>query len=339
MANPWLRPAFGFDRGFEQYVLLEPRPEETHPRGVRVNEEAMRQLSRLRDSGQRFFLYLHYMDVHGPYRPAPDPRAALTAGLEGQDVYRIGPLPDADARDVEYTKALYDACIRELDERVHELLEGLRTLGLDENTLVVFTSDHGEEFFEHGGMGHGRTLHEEVIRTPLLFHGPGIPARRISLPVSSLDLLPTLLELLATPWETRFDGLSLASWILTGEQPPDTGLRALPSELGEVKAVRIGSRKLIRSHRSEPPQDQLFDLSGDPYRAAAARVARAGRPRGRPSRAGRAGRRPRGPASRRRARTPARSPGLSRTGLKERPHRVRGSTPKGVGIYRRDRGS
>ena len=261
VANPWLDPRYGFDRGFERYAHLPADPgRKGEARAPVLNQAAREILASFGD--ERFFLYVHYMDVHSPYEP-PEPHRAAFVPAEGRLIYRNGAHPEMTAVNLAKSRALYDAEVRSLDDGIRELFEILRVLGLEASTLVVFTADHGDEFAEHGGLGHGVTLYEEVLQVPLFFFHPALQGRagRIQTPVSGVDVFPTLLELVGLPPSPGLDGVSLVPWI-RGER----GLvsdRALLAELGGLKAVRRGSLKRIRG--SGPDGfDRAFDLARDP---------------------------------------------------------------------------
>ena len=261
VSNPWLAARYGFDRGFERYLhVAKKTADRDHVRGGEVNRSARELLEAWR--GERFFLYVHYMDAHSPYDP-PEPHRSRFLPARGAYVYRNGPLPDLSEADLHFTRALYDAEIRSLDDHLRDLFSILDELSLGPRTLVVFTADHGEEFHEHGGMGHGWTLYEEVLRTPLLFVHPALEAhaRRIAAPVSALDVHPTVLDLVGESVPGEIDGISLAPWILGPGEPPAE--RAVASEMGSLEALRRGRFKWLR----EPGADEsagVFDLVADP---------------------------------------------------------------------------
>jgi arylsulfatase A-like enzyme len=140
------------------------------------------------------------MSPHIPYDPAPDAREAVRAHPTrivpetpppGAGCYRPG-TPVDDARRAELV-ALYDAAVRDADRAVGALLDALDATGRAGRTVVVVTADHGEEFYEHRGWSHGQSLHEELLRVPLLVRVPGTPARRVGAPVMSVDVMPTVL--------------------------------------------------------------------------------------------------------------------------------------------------
>jgi arylsulfatase A-like enzyme len=261
----------GFERGFgvfiENPVPIPHRPGLQAPVSFDLGRSW---LKAQRD--RRSFLFLHSYEVHGPYR-APDAYAGFFAqtppGLEPHPGLRPHQRP-----------VHYDREIRFVDDELRRLIGALEAEGRLERTLLVLTSDHGEEFLEHGWIGHGATLPEEVLRVPLLVLGPGIPAgRRISQPVGLVDLAPTLLELLGAPPLPAAMGRSFASLLQGSPTPGDSDARPLFSETWfeagfgaegpkpvqqPSYAVRLGSRKLVRLRAGEGFRYAYFDLASDP---------------------------------------------------------------------------
>ena len=161
--------------------------------------------------GERFFLLVHGYDVH-PFYPGrlPAPllarhKALRSAGIEGK------PVAATDAEKRALTQS-YDQAVAAMDRRLAPLL-GRLLRGERPDTAVVITGDHGEELFDHGGVDHGMTLFEEVLRVPLLVRAPGLRPRRIAASVSLIDLMPTFLELAGVIWDAalgaQMEGASL----------------------------------------------------------------------------------------------------------------------------------
>lgn len=257
VTNPWLQEKWGFARGFERYEFA------SRARGRVVNTTALEIVDGW-DRERPFFLYLHYMDVHFPHRPLAPFKGAFTEGLPGEHVYANRAFPDLSDEDRDFSLALYDECVRSMDEVLRELMAALDERGLARSTLFVVASDHGDEFGEHGGLGHGRTLYQEMLDVPLLFAHPALElhARRIAEPVSLVDVLPTVLELTGGAVPQGLMGRSLAPWIL-----PAAALEAPPpkpsiAELGLLKSMRDGERKLIWWPADE--RIEAFELREDP---------------------------------------------------------------------------
>ncbi len=248
--NPWLKGAFGFDGGFATYLDIDRMGLERRLVGVRLKNWALERMRKIRvepelvpeasevtrraldwlarNGDAPFFLYLHYMDVHSPYDAVEPYHGAFCSGhafdvpdhlLEVQ--FRKGRHRD-DAEVLEHVLELYDEEILATDAAIGRLVDGVARLGLDEATHVFVTSDHGEEFLDHGGVMHGQTLYEELIRVPLIVR----PAKREALPphvvgerVSTLDLYPTLLDIAGLPPRKEAAGASLVPLLRAGDVP------------------------------------------------------------------------------------------------------------------------
>lgn len=276
-ANRHLAGKLGFGQGFDVYY-----DEARFMPAKALNEVIGTHLGRA--FGKRWattwidrrpFVWLHYFDPHDPYTARlPWARAfaddyiehpwLYPADLSLTDLHERHTVPDAAYRDC--ALPLYEAEVAYWDDRFARLA---RELGAArDDVLLVITSDHGEEFAEHGGLGHSRTLYEELVRIPLVFHWPrGLPAgRRIDAPVSLLDLYPTLVELAGGVPPPGLDGRSLAG-VLRGTEPADEA-RPLFFELHEPKpalrAVRHGRWKLIRGRGPQTAVVELYDLTADP---------------------------------------------------------------------------
>jgi arylsulfatase A-like enzyme len=203
-ANVFLRPERGLSQGFDAFRnegdAYGPAPDLTRADNVTRNALAWLRLNRRRP----FFLWVHYLDPHTPYdSPETPPRwragyprrwqPTLTFGrrtMESQD-------SAARRRRCDFCRRMYAEEVRYADRWVGELLAGLKRLGLDRNALIAITADHGEELFDHGGFEHGHSMHQEVLRVPLLVRWPrGVSAdREIRQTVSLADLSGTLLTL------------------------------------------------------------------------------------------------------------------------------------------------
>jgi len=195
--NGFVLPWTGIARGFQDYH--EDKSPNIHlPIGfaARILRDGLDWIAAHRS--RPFFLFLHTYQVHAPYAPP--------AGYETQ-FEPIDTLPDANARDL----LRYEQEVRYLDDELCAFVAGLEAMGLGERTLLVITSDHGEEFGEHGQTTHGFQVYDEAARIVLVLRLPGtLPAgRRIPVAVSLVDVAPTVLDLLGLPGLPRPDGLSL----------------------------------------------------------------------------------------------------------------------------------
>ncbi len=188
----------GFDNGLHQGfdVQVEQLEEPLRPQDV----YSSRVLSRLVEaSGRNVFAYLHVVDPHGPYAPPTGYRRFLGDVAEPARSVRRSELFDPEwvaEPTIEGRLALYDGEIAHNDHWLGVFLERLRAAGALDNTLVVFVSDHGEHFGEHGSFGHHPPGYRQVLHVPLLFYAPRSlgGGRRVGQPVALLDVMPTLLD-------------------------------------------------------------------------------------------------------------------------------------------------
>lgn len=238
-------------------------------------------------SGERFFLYWQIMDLHAPIDPpaASARRYAASArpGFPTADHsnWRFGKLRDESQEGfAEYRElriALYDGALHHVDAVIGRLLDRLQEHGLDASTLVVVSSDHGEELWDHWaeqartngdprgiwGIGHGHSMYQELLRVPLILAGGGVPAgKRVDCPVSHVDVFPTVLALLGVESPDAVDGtMLLLERFGAGNCRPRALWSEAPAYGPDSVALRVGQTKLIwRADRGT----ELFDLSTDP---------------------------------------------------------------------------
>jgi arylsulfatase A-like enzyme len=240
---------------------------------TRINE---RLLSLLDARGDRpVFVFANYYDAHGPYNPDP-PYDTLYLGRQpSMRDSGIDTFTDADVRDLQ---AAYDASIAWLDAQLRDLFTRLESRGLLENTLVIVTSDHGEEFNEHGLLNHGSSLYFPSVHVPLLVVHPGsVPAATVvEEPVTLRDLPATILEAVRAPASASLPGESLARWWRGGEDAEGGAGSPLIAEvdyaqnLPKTFAISKGDMKsqVVDGHRYILRGDghgELFDIRGDPW--------------------------------------------------------------------------
>jgi arylsulfatase A-like enzyme len=264
----------GFGTGFETFLVED---EKLNPRGKSqtILDNAGRWLEQ---QGQaRFFLFVHLYDVHSSYISMPRFKRRFIGEYEG-DVngyaqqlkdFRLGTLDWSDD-DVGHLVDLYDAGIAQLDDTLGGFFDGLKARGQWDNTLIIVTSDHGEEFLEHGDVLHGGTLYQELLHVPLILRGPGIPTgRRLGHEVTLVDLLPTVLSFVGLPPPGDVEGVDLRPTLLDPAlQPPERWIFAeadkwFNKERGNYRrSIRRGRYKLHYDHLSDGRT--LFDLEADP---------------------------------------------------------------------------
>ncbi|HJL19150.1 MAG TPA: sulfatase [Sandaracinaceae bacterium LLY-WYZ-13_1] len=267
VANGYVSNRFGFRRGWDTWrnYIRERR----RTRGEVLAADALAWLDE-RPSEQPFFLYVHAIDPHVPYR-APDDFVALyddTPYRGPVDFSRDAALLEhvktgqirLNARDRARLAALYDAEVSYQDTQLAALLAGLERRGLAEDTMVVVTADHGEELFDHGSVGHGHSLYEELIHVPLAIRVPGLDApRRVEGAVGLVDVAPTILDALGEPIPDELSGRSLLPMLRGhGRTAPPVSVAGF---MEHWRSVATGRYKLVARSRG---RYALFDLADDP---------------------------------------------------------------------------
>ena len=281
VSNAVLAAQFGWNDGFDEFLETwggGDFPEDPHAfrnliHAPKVNELALPLLEK-HVNDERLFVWLHYTDPHAPYM-LPDGVAnpflndALFQGdtIVPRKVARGYKLGGRD--DLKYYVAQYDANVLVADLYIRKVLDRARELGLLEDSLIVFTADHGESLGEHGSwFEHGPLPYNTTARVPLFFVRDGLAAgTRISRPVELIDLYPTLRDLVVPGHPVPgLEGKSLAGF-LRGQDSPD--FRLAFSEAGEkpryFRSVQDGKWKLVLGVGGRRPTGmELYDLAADP---------------------------------------------------------------------------
>ena len=266
VTNPYLKSEFHMQQGFDHYEEIFDE-QGARGRAGQVVRRVIQHVSNL-DWSRPTFLYLHFMDSHGPYRP-PDksvrtsvPRAAEASHSKmlrsWEKLSRTNPAEQE--RLYQYVTAAYDSAIRAVDHAVGRVFRHLRDQELVEKTLFIVTADHGDEFLEHGGTLHKGTLFEELVHVPLIVRVPGGPrgVRRPEL-VRSFDITPTILDYAgvasaARHMEARSFRAALGSGHFDG---PLEAYAGFPW----IRMLRTDRYKLLRSKEGS---DSFYDLRRDP---------------------------------------------------------------------------
>lgn len=263
---------FGLNSGFLEFDEILPGPDSAESyfdAGV-ILAKARRWIAF--HSDEQFFLYIHLFDPHFDYAPpSPFDRTFVDPSYDGKadgSWEYVGRYSAADQRleekDLAQVVALYDGEIRFVDEQLGDFFTFLKDAGLWEDTALVFSADHGEEFQEHGSVHHSRTLFEEVLRVPLIVKRAfgRTPAQRklVEERVRTIDVAPTLLDLAAVESPPSFEGSSLLP--LLEREGDDRSILAHTHRYSVSKAALIvGDEKLILDLPGDPVR---FDLSSDP---------------------------------------------------------------------------
>ena len=312
-SNPWLSSYFGYQQGFDTFddgiqkvghkrllnkarklaeKIIGPKGRladflsgvsatlvtvDYYTKGDELNKKA---IAWLQDNPNNFFLWIHYMDAHEPYyQPSQKKFSPFKR-------YRHWKL-DKKAMDTPHSLLpgevnelidLYDAKISYVDKITASLLRTLKPNDMSDNTFVVITADHGQQFMEHGNYGHDAGLYDELIHVPLVIAGPGLKRQLITRQVSLLDLAPTILDMLKIEKPRAFLGDSLLPLIrgrgtkggnlgaisetdIPGDKPRLQENQKRLNANRRVVSFRTGKWKYIHT---EGRQDELYHLEDDP---------------------------------------------------------------------------
>lgn len=261
-SNSYVNEERGLTQGFDLHQVLRRDTDEHDAIAV-----IRRGLDLLEPHKERWFLYANVNDPQAPYEPPREllgelriPEGAPLAHLTHIWVGRVytGKL-EPSTEELRYVRRLYRGELQVVDQALDTLLSTLREAGRLDDAIVVLVGIHGEEFFEHGSAGHGRNLHEESIRVPLLIRAPTLLAPgKVTVPVDLLDLAPTLADLVGAPPPDAWQGQSLVP-VIDDPQPPP---RLVLAYLGDgSRAAVIGDHKLVLGPGL---RQRYYDLRSDP---------------------------------------------------------------------------
>lgn len=273
-ANPYITSIFHYDRGFDVFddslelYRRDSSVDKLHRklgtllgnkflRADVVNQKAV---SWLKKNPDRFFLWLHYMDVHSPYNPKKN------TILERIDAIRLERKKRRNPKRLSEDErkrliGFYDQELKYVDSEIGSLVDKLTKIDISlNNTFFIVTADHGEQFMEHGEWGHGR-LYDEVIRVPLIICGPGIKENNlIGDQISLLDLGPTVIDVLNIPKVESFLGRTLVP-IMEGRAKESNNENVISETLTQIFSCRTEDWKYITDRKN---RHELYNLRIDP---------------------------------------------------------------------------
>lgn len=255
---------YGLSQGFHQYLENAPQmmsQEESKISKLQANVSlARKKLTNMEGAPQ--FLFFHTYEVHCPYVPrhgVSDPNGmGQTQWLLDNDGSELGP------ETYQHLKNLYDAEVTYTDQVLAPLLKDLIE---SENWIVVFTSDHGEEFGEHKGLLHGDSLYQEAMHVPLVITGPGVGRKVVSQQVSLVDVAPTILDLLNLPQQAGWQGQSLLGAVANKPVFAESYFWGVHIAVEDPRLLGVlhDDYKLIQTKNFNKIQAELFSLGRDPF--------------------------------------------------------------------------
>ena len=278
---------FGFAKGYDLYNELNwanNNKKTLTERGERMmkREEVSVASEWLQNYGgdSPFFMFIHTFAVHAPYIPPPKydglfdtiPGADKSASINHYyDVFIDGALRKRKLSDkeIDVLNLLYDRQIRWADDLIAGLFESLENAGILEETLVIITSDHGEEFMEHGSLEHAKTVYNELIHVPLIIRFPEKKwsSRAIEGEVAVMDIVPTILDYLNIGMQSDIQGKSLLP-LIAGEEAGESKNAVIASswylEGTKIAAVKNGLKYILSIGASDKIIEELYDIEDDP---------------------------------------------------------------------------
>ena len=281
---PLLEKRYGIQRGFDTYDdTLSSDTKKKSWRTITSRKMVNKVLDTIENREKdRFYVFMHMWDVHYDYNPPTAYEGTYTAGYDG-DIEPFHWVKDREQRpvppqrDQDYIVGLYDEELLWVDHSLGRLFDKLDKMGIMDETVILITSDHGEEFWEHGLTCHNHSLYEDQIHVPFILAVPGQQGQvRVPCRTAMVDLFPTVLDLAGVdaPPDWPLQGYSMLP-LIRGERECDTERpilsetvwsrhgSALNGKKGYEIAMYRGRYKISR--RLEPPtQDFLFDLEEDP---------------------------------------------------------------------------
>lgn len=244
VSSDWMRPSYGVAPGFSRSVELPRTHADIHALAGEVSDAVVAELEAAPKGP--LFVYAHFLDAHAPYD---------LSGAQGS------------------LRERYVAELRLVDAAVERLMGRLDASGLAARTIVILTADHGEAFGEHGNDYHGTTLYEEVLRVPLWVALPSRATRSVTGLVSTIDLAPTVVDLIGRDIPSSFMGITLVPTLTGGEPPADRAvvadsgrrLRAMvfPDGTKVIEDVRHGVSELYDLRADPGERNSLYDAAGD----------------------------------------------------------------------------
>ncbi|MDF1798350.1 MAG: sulfatase [Planctomycetota bacterium] len=298
VSNSLVRPHFGFGQGFDAFDTSEAAGHD-HVSTPGLTKLAKRRLARFAESDRPFFLSLLHFDPHYDWLDhglglATDAGSSLAGDESIERLRLMASAGELGPPEVAALRSRYDEEIRFTDDGIAELLAELERLGLADDTLVVLVADHGEEFLEHGWLGHTRYLYQGMVHVPLIVADPrhgDQHQRRVAPPVSTVSVMATVLELAGIdPAPYQLDAASLAGYVAQGASSYEPGpvfseVDFVPTnpnnhaKVAHLEAVLEGHTKTVRSlignaherYDLEADPGELVDLAKSPAGLAAAR--------------------------------------------------------------------
>lgn len=265
VTNMFVSDVVGFDQGYNKFVFFDEKIErgDIYLKADGLNNTLLPFIHQLEDTSNNF-IYIHYTDPHYPYYSKEKYFSKSNKTTKFGNVTHLaetlGAMNEEEQRKIlEEMVNAYDDEILFTDKMIGNLVQALKKKNMYSNSIIIITSDHGEEFFEHGNFTHGKTLYDEQLRVPLIIRSPGSPPGVIKNIANQVDILPTTLSLLDIPIPGHIDGIDLLNNKSTANRESFAELNYTYSTLSSFRSSQY---KLIEGV-SLPVQEKEFRWFGD----------------------------------------------------------------------------
>ena len=270
-ATPNNSRSLGTDQGYDDFFELWTEATKTESMDPHFLASRAIKWLETNEASTPLHLQLHFVPPHAPYLPAPEfdlftesEYGGVFDGFPHSILWSTKDRREPSASDLAHVIASYDGNLRAADDAVAKILDYLKSRPNWNRTIVLVTSDHGEAFFEHGHVGHNRTVYDEMLRVPFILRIPegvgtaGIDTGRLA---SLADLVPTLLAASSVQPEARFDGIDLLSVPALTEGPEWRSFEMKTTHQRPTRGFRSSRWKVIVSNSG---RGELYDLENDP---------------------------------------------------------------------------
>ncbi|MBA3015131.1 MAG: sulfatase [Desulfobulbaceae bacterium] len=246
-----------FDQGFDHFEVIESSDDADMLPKVLSSIEQYK--------GDKFFSWFHFLSPHAPYDYYEMSKQFYDSNYNGRFKQSVPVNYTLESpEEIKYVRQLYDGKVYYADNIFANIIEAIKVAGLMDNTVIILTSDHGEEFLEHGGTEHD-SLFEEVVKIPLIVRHPhALRSGRTDIPYANVDFFPTLSGILGVPCGFSLDGIDVGTANL--DEKVTLAIAMTKSEKFEA-SIRQRNVKLIESCTPKK-QRQIFDLNNDPMEKA-----------------------------------------------------------------------
>lgn len=267
ISHNFISSELGFDQGFDVYDQ-ENAKGHMHISSPSITEKTLAFLKR--NKKNKFFLYLHYFDPHYSYQQhdgysySTGYQGSIESGIEKTTLNKLSPF--LSPRDITHINSLYDSEINFTDEHIGKLITELKEMGIYDNSLIVFTADHGEGFAERDSsyIGHSTTVYQELIHVPLIIKKP-FEKKMVTIekPVSLINLMPTIASYAGIDLPEAYNNEGTKLYLDDPAEIPDFNVISETRFGSNIQALIRGDWKLI-SFPQDNPAKKLFNLKKDP---------------------------------------------------------------------------